>query len=128
MIEFKQIPRKELNEGRLYLGRGSGNHVGLWDGEVFTTICYYPTSWAELQAMKSGRTVTKEMKKSRVVIKHEYYYYHDYADMEKDIGLADIDVIGLGTFQPFCELDIGKIIRGNHRAPYGECLRFEGAS
>jgi len=40
MIEkiLKQIPKKNLKEGRWYIGRGRNNNIGYWNGKHFLTI------------------------------------------------------------------------------------------
>lgn len=117
MIEYTQIPLKALEINSWYIGRGRGGNLGRWNGECFVTICFYDKSWSELQAIKQKIPVTESMRKSREVIKYEYYFYKDKVSKPKG---AD-----LGTFQPFLKVDFGEIVGEKYDSSYGEKLRFK---
>lgn len=142
MIEYTQIPLKDLEIGSWYIGRGIGGNVGYWDGDSFATVCIYQKSYEEFQniwAIREGRKskpFTEEMKKGREVIKHERYYSHkdhercyshkDHRTAIKDREEVDDSFWTLGTFQPFLKINLGETI--NRYDPYrewGEKLKIE---
>lgn len=132
MIEYKQIPLKELEVDSWYIGRGVGGNIGFWTGEYFATLCIYKKSYEEFQniwAIREGRKskpFTEEMKKGREVIKHEGYYSHkDDRTAIKDREEVDDSFWTLGTFQPFLKINLGEII-SKYEPPWewGEKLKI----
>ncbi len=129
MIEYEQIPLKDLEIDCWYIGRGRGGDIGRWDGSVFTTICFYEKSWAEIQVLRGGKTPDRRDTEGREIIKYESYFYKNEASMPKYLlkEQKDIGRIELGSFQPFIKVDFGEIVGEKYDGKYsryGEKLRI----
>jgi hypothetical protein len=125
MIECEQILLKDLEMGCWYVGRGRSANIGCWSGAHFVMLCIYKKSWTEMQAIRTGKAITEDLKKGREVIKHESYFYEDEESYYKNNPKEnELPVTGLGSFQPFVKVDFGKIIDKIEESGYTRKIRF----
>lgn len=102
MKKNKQIPYKDLEIGKWYVGRGRNSNIGQWNGRNFTVI-------SECMVYTGSVATVKE---TRPCIKHESYYTENE-----------------GCFQPFKLIDEGVIVepfgKSGWEAHYGSVLGIE---